>query len=90
MAANELLIQDAVPTDTVDENTFLDSGFVIVDDATGLIYRVMERYGATPNRVRIDPAWSGAATDAWVWAMPRPVSGGRSPLVGVYQKVIRF
>jgi type II secretory pathway pseudopilin PulG len=71
----------------VSEITFLDSGFTIVDNATGQIYRVLDR---TANQVTINPPWLGAATTASVWVVPRPVAGGRNPLVAVYQKVIRF
>ena len=94
MAANELSVKDAVSSDTTDESTFLDEGSIIVDDATGQIYRVLQRYAATPDRVRIDPSWPddrpAAPAGVWVWTVPRPVSGGRNPLVAVYQKVIGF
>jgi hypothetical protein len=97
-AASELTVQDDTSTTPANESIFLNAGFMIVsDDATGQIYRVLERYdeelnGETPIRgkIKITPAWQGAATGGSVWMVPRPVTGGRCPLVTVYQKVIRF
>jgi Tfp pilus assembly protein PilV len=95
-AANtsEVSIQDAVPTDTVDERTFINDGSVLVDDGTGQVYRVLERYASTPDKIRLDRPWAGGAivapTGGWVWVIPPAVSGGRDPTVGVYQEVLRF
>jgi Tfp pilus assembly protein PilV len=93
-ADDELTIKDAVTSDGIDENTFLDDGSTIVDDRSGQIYRVLKRYAATPNVVKLDRPWAGetltTTAGGWVWVVPRPVSGGRNPLVTVFQKVIRF
>jgi Tfp pilus assembly protein PilV len=73
------------------EKTFLDTGFILVgDDAVGQIYRVLDRSGPNSDQITIAPAWQGATKGAWVWVVPRPVSGGRCPAVAVYQKVMRF
>lgn len=92
---SELTILNDTSTTAADESLFLDAGFMIVDDATGRIYRVVDRSSTTSGtaRVTIVPAWLDATaqgTAAQVWVVPRPVTGGRCPLVTVYQKVIRF
>jgi len=91
---DELTIQDAVTSDAIDEETFVNDGATIIDDRTGQIYRVLERYAEAPERIRLDRAWEGAPSTAseesGVWVVPRPVSGGRSPQVAVYQEVLRF
>jgi hypothetical protein len=91
---DELTIEDAVDSDDTDEYTFINDGATIVDAATGHIYRVLERYADPPERVKLDRPWAGASLEGsdggWVWVVPRPVAGGRSPLVAVYQEVVRF
>ncbi len=76
------------------ERVSVGSGFTLVDDGTGQIYRVLDSSVADGNGVTINPAWQAAgtaeATEAYVWVVPRPVAGGRCPLVAVYQRVIRF
>ncbi|MBM4023866.1 MAG: hypothetical protein FJ280_00445 [Planctomycetes bacterium] len=84
--ANEALIRDAVPTDAVDERAFVNDGSILVDDATGHTYRVLERYAHAPDRVLLDRPWTGA----WAWVIPPAASGGRNPAVAVYQQVLQF
>ena len=85
---NELLIGDIIPADSVDEKTFINDGYTIVDGATGRIYRVLERYKATnDNTILLDRDWEGGSL---VWVVPPPVGGGRHPCIAVYQKVIIF
>ena len=66
----------------------------IVDNETGHIYRVLERYADPSDRIKLDRPWEGGSLGppdgGWVWAVPRPVAGGRSPRVAVYQEVMRF
>ena len=94
MSLNEVSIKDAVATDAVDERTFINDGSVFVDDATGQIYRVLERYANAPDKVKLDRPWMGGAIAApaggWVWVVPPAASGGRDPTVAVYQEVLRF
>jgi hypothetical protein len=93
-AEDEVSIVDSVTSDQIDENTFANDGAMLVDDETGQIYRVLQRYREPPERIKLDRPWSGAdiasSTGGWVWVVPRPVAGGRSPLVAVYQEVLRF
>jgi prepilin-type N-terminal cleavage/methylation domain-containing protein len=78
------------------EKTYINDGYTIVDDATGRIYRVLERY-KPPNdsTILLDGRWEGGALGL-VWVVPPPVIGtppvpnGRYPCIAVYQKVIRF
>ena len=87
--AAEISLKDAVATDGIDELAFVSDGSVLVDDKTGQMYRVMERYANAPEKVRLDRSWTGG-TDAWVWVVPPATSGGRNPVVAVYQDVLRL
>jgi len=91
--ANELSIIDVIPPpgDVVDERTFINDGYTILDDETGQIYRVLERYAAPDDdRIRLDRPWRGGVLPGSVWVVPPPANGGRYPCIAVYQKVIRF
>jgi type II secretory pathway pseudopilin PulG len=92
--ADEVSIRDAVSADAIDEHTFVSDGAVIVDDATGQIHRVLERYADHPDRIRLDRPWAGGMiappAGGGAWVVPSPVSGGRNPLVAVYQEILRF
>jgi len=92
--SDEVLVKDAVSSDTIDERTFVGEGSILVDDATGQIYRVLERDKVQPERVRLDRNWEGGdltgADGGWVWAVPPAVTGGRIPCVAVYEKIMRF
>jgi hypothetical protein len=86
--ADELLINDS--------SNLINAGCTIVDDDTGQIYRVLERYRDNPDTpavdesriIRLDRDWQG--TPSRVWVVPPPVGGGRYPCIAVYQKVMRF
>jgi type II secretory pathway pseudopilin PulG len=99
--ANELEITDPA------EKTFINDGDLIVDDPTGRIYRVVERY-KSPNddlilldKDFVEDDWQGnppqvSSRFVWVVAPGTNVAtgqmsvSGKSPCVGIYQKVIRF
>ncbi len=73
------------------EKTFINDGYTIVDNETGQIYRVLERYAGAPpidQVIKLDRPWRGGPGSVWV--VPPPVNGGRYPCIAVYQKVIRF
>jgi len=93
-ATNEIVIQDAAASDGIDERMFINNGSTLVDDATGQIYRVLERSADQPDRVELDRPWAGATLTSsgggWVWVVPPPTTGGRNPNVAVYQEVLRF
>jgi len=74
------------------EKTFINDGYTIVDNETGQIYRVLERYAGAPpidQVIKLDRPWRGGPTGS-VWVVPPPVNGGRYPCIAIYQKVIRF
>jgi prepilin-type N-terminal cleavage/methylation domain-containing protein len=86
------------------KETYINDGYTIVDDATGRIYRVRERYRDDPATtglredavILLDKDWEGGPTGS-VWVVPPPVTTGtqpvihgRYPCIAVYQKVIRF
>jgi len=86
---------DEISINIAAEKMFINDGYTIVDDATGYIYRVLERYPDNPATpvfedqiIRLDRYWLGGATGT-IWVVP-PTVGGRYPCVAVYQKVIRF
>ena len=91
---DEITIRDAVSSDTIDERAFVSDGSVLVDDATGQIYRVLERSVDAPGTIRLDRGWEGgdltSAAGGWVWVVPPAASGGKNPGVAVYQKILRF
>jgi type II secretory pathway pseudopilin PulG len=84
--------------------TLINDGYTIVDDTSGQIYRVLERYSddpATPidesQIIRIDTSWRPfiippQVVTGVVWVVPPPSSpgGGRYPCIAVYQKTMRF
>jgi hypothetical protein len=90
----EIQIVDSVAADGIDERAFISDGTSIVDDATGQVYRVLERSATQPDRVTLDRPWTGGpltlADRGGVWVVPPSVSGGRNPLIAVYQQVLRF
>ena len=66
-------------------------GAMLVDNSTGEVYRVLERYTSPQEQIRLDRPWTGIALgNASAWIVPRPQTGTRNPLVAVYQKVLRF
>lgn len=93
-AGEEIAIKDADAADATDERTFVGEGSILVDDATGQVYRVLERSAVQQDRIILDRPWTGGdlttAEGDWAWVVPPAVSGGRIPGIAVYQKIIRF
>ncbi len=93
---DELWINDFYPG--IDEKSFINDGYTIVDGETGQFYRVLERYADDPGTpavsedeiILLDRVWQGSALPGWVWVVPSPANGGRYPCKAVYQKVISF
>jgi len=74
---------------------YVGDGCIVVDDGTGQIYRVLEKYKSpNDNVIRLDKDWQGIPSAIWV--IPPPVAGtppvpnGRYPCIAVYQKVMSF
>jgi prepilin-type N-terminal cleavage/methylation domain-containing protein len=72
----------------ISDETFINDGYTIVDNETGRIYRVLERYRDDPDTILLDRDWEGGSPPNAVWVVPPPVGGGRYPCIAVYQKVI--
>ncbi|MFH1372167.1 MAG: prepilin-type N-terminal cleavage/methylation domain-containing protein [Planctomycetota bacterium] len=74
------------------QKALINDGYTIVDNKTGGIYRVLERYGVNLDFLRLNESWQGGTVNLSVWVIPPPSSagGGRYPCIAVYQKVIRF
>jgi len=92
--ADELMINDLV-ADGINETSFINDGYTIVDYNSGRMYRVLERYYAYSNVIRLDKDWIGPYSFVWVTSPPAVVGpppgiGGRYPCIGVYQKTMRF
>lgn len=87
---NELRICSRPDTDVYDDKTFINDGYTIVDNESGRIYRVLERYKAPDdNIILLDRNWDDSSPGSWpdiVWVVPPPVTGGRGPCIAVYQK----
>ncbi|MBN1391830.1 MAG: prepilin-type N-terminal cleavage/methylation domain-containing protein [Sedimentisphaerales bacterium] len=79
--------------DREDDEKCISDGYTIVDDETGRIYRVLERYASPGSVILLDRNWDdsspGGPPDA-VWVVPPPVTRGRYPCIAIYQKVIKF
>ena len=74
------------------KENLINDDYTIVDDLTGRLYRVLERY-RPPNAdtIVLDRPWDvDSPAPDWVWVVPSPVNGGRYPCLAAYQKVIRF
>ena len=81
-----------------DEN-FITDGCTIVDDKTGRIYRVLERYAFDVDRILLDADWAGDDSGE-VWVVPPPAApgtrpsdklcSGRDPCIAVYQRTMSF
>ena len=89
---DELVIKDRWSDDVPHEKILINDGTIIVDDATGQIYRVLERYAPPKDdTILLDRPWSGSFVPAaYVWAVPPPVNGGKNAGIAVYQKIIEF
>lgn len=77
--------------------TFINDGYTIVDNVTGRIYRVLERYKPPNDAVILldrnwdDKDWQGNPNPpSDVWVVPPPVGGGRCPCIVVYPTLIGF
>ena len=74
--------------------TLINDGYTIVDNKTGRIYRVLERYVPPDDDtilLDLDRVWGpDNPPPNEVWVVPPPISGGRYPCIAIYQRVIRF
>ena len=84
-----------------DDRPIFKRGAVIVDDATGEVYRIREIKEQTSSNVEarllvLDRDFNSTSTDIWVVAPAAKVNGGsiiymgKNPCVGVYQKIMKL
>jgi prepilin-type N-terminal cleavage/methylation domain-containing protein len=89
LSSNELRITGPSPVDM--RKTYINDGSTIEDNATGKIYRVLERYAASnQDTILLDKDWTGGGPNSAVWVVPPAVGSGKNPCMVVYQKEIRF
>jgi hypothetical protein len=89
VGSSELQI-DGTPAEVDVWKTYINDGSTIVDNATGKIYRVLERYASdNQDRILLDKNWEDGTTGS-VWVVPPAVGSGKNPCMAVYQKEIRF
>ena len=81
--------QNQLTITSSEEQAYINGGGTIVDNRTGLLYRVVQREADAPNVITLDKPWYGGTTDS-VWVIPPPVGGGKAPCIAVYQKLISF
>ncbi|MHC4722712.1 MAG: type IV pilus modification PilV family protein [Planctomycetota bacterium] len=72
---------------SINHKNLINDGYLIVDDNSGQMYRVMERY---PTRDDRDLEWPSGVIQRNFWVIPPPVTGGANPCIGVFQRLIRF
>lgn len=98
---NELQLQSNL---TADYRYLVSDDYTIVDDRTGRLYRVLEKYSAPANDIiLLDKDFDWANSNGDIWVVPPPVQpgitdptvtvkrvSGQYPCIGVYQKIIRF
>jgi prepilin-type N-terminal cleavage/methylation domain-containing protein len=79
---------------TAAQFSFVNANSTVVFDQSGNIYRVLsrEKNVTTPDydTVIIDRDWAELSAAGQVWVVPPPTTGGRSPCIGVYQRIIKF
>jgi len=72
------------------DKTLINDGHAIIDDETGRLYRVLERYKSPDDIIKLDKPWESGIFEDEVWVIPPPIGSGRCPCIVVYQKVINF
>jgi Tfp pilus assembly protein PilV len=81
--------QNQLTITTPGEQAYINAGYTIADNRTGLLYRVVQRDPDTPNVITLDKVWYGQTTNS-VWVVPPPIGGGKNPCIAVFQKLISF
>jgi hypothetical protein len=77
-ANNELTIS------TLGEAKYVNPPATVVDDATGELYRVIDRKEVAGSPVvTIDRDWEGAAPNS-IWLIPPPEAGGKNADIEVF------
>lgn len=76
------------------DKTLINDGYTIIDNRTGRLYRVLQRYKSPrDNTILLDRDWDDSEPGGqpkYVWVVPPPAGGGRYPCIAIYQRVIGF
>ena len=91
---DELELSDDVST-SFNEIQFINDGDTIVDNESGEIYRVLERYAdLNDDTIKLDKDWKdgncAVGDPGAVWVIPPAEGGSKNPCIGVFQRVMRF
>jgi len=65
----------------------------ILNNASGRLYRVVDREVADSNIIKLDRIWTedmNNSSQRYIWLVPPPETGGRNADIEVYQRIIRF
>jgi prepilin-type N-terminal cleavage/methylation domain-containing protein len=77
---------DKLQITTAGWEKYVNPTTTIIDNATGLPYRILDRVN---NIVTLDRNWE-IGTPSSIWVIPPPDTGGRNADIEVYQRIIRF
>lgn len=77
---------DELDIATAGDETLINLGSTVVNNATGQMYRVIDRQD---DLVTLDRDWQGGISGV-VWVIAPPVAGGADPAIAIFQKIIKF
>ncbi len=77
---------------SVADARYINPPTTLIDNATGKIYRVIDRKIDDPNVVVLDRGWENTrlSPNDNIWLVPPPNSGGQNADIEVFQEIIRF
>jgi prepilin-type N-terminal cleavage/methylation domain-containing protein len=91
IAVNVPAIGTDLTVNTAAEAKYINPPTIILDDATGKIYHIIDRKESGVSQiVTIDRPWEDGTGVKPIWLIPPPVSGGKNADIEVYQEIIRF
>lgn len=65
----------------------------ILNNASGRLYRVVDREVADSNIIKLDRIWTedmNNSSQRYIWLVPPPETGGKNADIEVFQRIIRF
>ncbi|MBN2272350.1 MAG: hypothetical protein JXN61_17190 [Sedimentisphaerales bacterium] len=88
---------DSDASGLVDEETFINDGYTIVENTTGQIYRMVNRVvqpdPLIPDTIILDRPWNPDGrypNPDFVWVVPPAIGHGKGPCIEVYQGEVWF
>ena len=76
---------DELKIDTSGEAKYINPPTAVLDNASGVIYHVLDRQGTV---VKLDRPREASMNP--IWLIPPPETGGRNADIEVYQRIMRF